>query len=180
MKAKNLSGQTSETLADSHAQAVDLYKDLQARGYQEVWIEDEQGRNLSLRDAAGREREVMTDADETSKPSELLVLARRLYARRTSGTTVPYKMLDPNHIAGDCHNNADLWARDNPGWKSVRGWLVLSDRKNVVQFNPHSVVEDSDGARVDPTPEARATQRLPFLPHEARTKTSSVSWKAIG
>jgi hypothetical protein len=50
VKARNLSGQTSETLADSHAHAADLYKELQARGYQEVWIEDEQGRNLSLAD----------------------------------------------------------------------------------------------------------------------------------
>jgi hypothetical protein len=33
-------------------------------------------------------------------------------------------MLDPNHRQGDCHNNADLWARDNPGSKSVRGWLA--------------------------------------------------------
>lgn len=35
----------------------------------------------------------------------------------------------------------------------------------LVWFNPHSVLEHSDGARIDPTP-SRASQRYPFLEHE--------------
>jgi hypothetical protein len=103
--------------------------------------------------------------------SELLVLARRLYARRATGTVVPYRVLDQTHVEGQCHNNADRWANDNPGWKSVRGWLVFDHEATssgiipLVQFNPHSVVEDSNGIRVDPTP-SRASQRYPFLEHE--------------
>jgi hypothetical protein len=46
VKARNLSGELYETIADSHAQVAELYKDLQRRGYQEVWIEDTQGRKL--------------------------------------------------------------------------------------------------------------------------------------
>jgi hypothetical protein len=101
--------------------------------------------------------------------SELLVLARRLYARRATGTVVPYRMLDPTHAEGQCHNNADRWAIDNPGWKPVHGWLVFDHEAAgllaIVQFNPHSVVEDSNGVLVDPTP-SRASQRYPFLEHE--------------
>jgi hypothetical protein len=103
--------------------------------------------------------------------SELLVLARQLYARCASGIVVPYKMLDPKHVEGQCHNNADLWSRDHLGWKSVRGWLVFDHQSAsfglmpLIQFNPHSVVEDAKGTRVDPTP-SRASRRYPFLDHE--------------
>jgi hypothetical protein len=111
---------------------------------------------------------VVTGADE---PRELLVLARQLYARRASGIVVPHQMLDPQHLEGQCHRNAGVWARDNPGWKVVHGWLVFDHQKAsfgllpLVQFNPLSVVEDSNGVRVDPTP-SLASQRYPFLDHD--------------
>jgi len=108
---------------------------------------------------------------ETNEPSELLVLARQLYARRASAVVVPYEMLDPQHVEGQCHHNAGVWARYNPGWKVVHGWLVFDYETTSfgllrsVQFNPHSVIEDSNGVRVDPTP-SRASKRYPFLDHE--------------
>jgi hypothetical protein len=101
----------------------------------------------------------------------MLQLARRLYQRRASGIVLPYRMLDPDHSEGQCHQNAGKWARDNPGWKLIHGWLVFDYEKTSrgiipqVSFNPHSVVEDEGGARIDPTP-SRASQRYPFLEHE--------------
>jgi hypothetical protein len=53
--------------------------------------------------------------------SELLILAKRLYARRATAKVVPYKMLDATHVERLCHINADSWVRDNPGWKVIRG-----------------------------------------------------------
>jgi hypothetical protein len=117
---------------------------------------------------------VVTDV-EPNEPSELLMLARRLYARRATSIVVPYTILDPQHVEGQCHQNAGIWARDNPGWKVVHGWLVFDYERTsrglwpLVQFNPHSVVEDSNGVRIDPTP-SRASQRYPFLDHEGTTK----------
>ena len=90
--------------------------------------------------------------------AELLVLARQLYARRSTGLVISYQQLDPNHVEGNCHWNAGLCARDNPSWKVVHGWLVFDYTTTpyfplpFVQFNPHSVVERSNGARIDPTP----------------------------
>jgi hypothetical protein len=103
--------------------------------------------------------------------NELLTLARRLYARRQTAAVVPYKMLDPGHLEGECHQNSERWARDNSGWKAIDGWLVFDYTSleplslPLVQFNPHSVVEDENGTRVDVTP-SRASQRYPFLEHE--------------
>jgi hypothetical protein len=108
----------------------------------------------------------------TAEPeNELLTLARRLYSRRATGVIVPYKMLDSRHVEWDCHQNAGIWTRDNPGWKVVHGWLVFDFTLipvlplRFVRFNPHSVVEDKDGSRVDVTP-SRASQRYLFLDHE--------------
>jgi hypothetical protein len=108
---------------------------------------------------------VRVNKTEVKRPSELLVLARQLYARRTTGIVVPFKRLDPDHLGRrNCHNNADYWVMNHPGWKSVCGWLVF-DHETIAQFNPHSVVENADGVRVDPTP-SRGLRRYPFLQHE--------------
>lgn len=102
---------------------------------------------------------------------ELLALARRLFARRDAAVVVPYRMLDPSHVEGRCHQNAGLWARNNSGWKVVHGWLVFDYTRlepailSMVQFNPHTIVENADGARFDPTP-SRASKRYPFLEHD--------------
>jgi hypothetical protein len=105
-------------------------------------------------------------------PTELLLLARRLYARRHSGIVVPYKMVDSRHREGNCHNNADLWAIENPDCKVIRGWMVFDHERTslglipLVNFNPHSIIEADDGTRYDVTPNSRASQRYPFLDHE--------------
>jgi hypothetical protein len=52
--------------------------------------------------------------------SELLILAKRLCARRAA-MVVPYKMLDATHVERLCHITADSWVRDNPGWKVILG-----------------------------------------------------------
>ncbi len=84
---------------------------------------------------------------------------------------MPYQMLDEAHPEGECHQNAGTWARDNPGWKVVHGWLVFdyehatSGLLQQVWVNPHSVVQNPDGKHVDPTP-SKASQRYPFLEHE--------------
>lgn len=102
---------------------------------------------------------------------ELLMLARRLYARRQSGAVVPYKMVDSRHREFDCHQNAGTWARDNPGCEVVQGWLVFDHEKAsrglvpLVNFNPHTIIEAADRERYDVTP-SRASQRYPFLDHE--------------
>ena len=44
--------------------------------------------------------------------SELLILAKRLYARRATAMVVPYKNLDATHVERLCHINADSWVRD--------------------------------------------------------------------
>jgi hypothetical protein len=56
---------------------------------------------------------------------DLLVLVRRLFARRSTAIIAPYEMLDPSHLEGQCHQNAGIWARDNHSWKVVHGWLVF-------------------------------------------------------
>jgi hypothetical protein len=103
--------------------------------------------------------------------ARLLLLARQLYRRRAAGIVIPYRNLDESHTEGQCHQNAGLWARENPGWKVVHGWLIFDYEKTsrglvpLVNFNPHSVVEDPGGERFDPTP-SRASARYPFLEHE--------------
>ena len=113
----------------------------------------------------------MTDDGSEAARAELLALARQLYARCATGIVVPYKMLDSNHTEGQCHQNAGIWARDNAGWKVVHGWLVFDFTKHpllinpFMRFNPHSVVEDSNGTRIDPTP-SRASKRYAFVEHD--------------
>ena len=48
---------------------------------------------------------------------------------------------------GRCHDNADHWVRDRPGWKAVRGWLRADylTLPNRARFLSHSVVEDPAG-----------------------------------
>jgi hypothetical protein len=102
---------------------------------------------------------------------ELLMLARRLYARRQTGIVVPYTMVDSRHREFDCHQNAGTWARDKSGCKVVHGWMVFDHEKtslglvSLVNFNPHSIIETDDGERYDVTP-SQASQRYPFLDHE--------------
>lgn len=112
----------------------------------------------------------MADAGQETL-TELLFLARQLYARRHLGIVVPYKMVDSRYREFDCHQNAGIWARDNPGLKVIHGWMVFDHEKTsnglvpLVNFNPHSIIEVDDGERYDVTP-SRASQRYPFLDHE--------------
>jgi hypothetical protein len=56
-------------------------------------------------------------------------------------------MVDSSHREFGCHQNAGMWARDNPGCKVVHGWLVFDHEKTsrglvpLVNFNPHSIIE---------------------------------------
>jgi len=102
------------------------------------------------------------------KMSELLLIARRLYERRYSGQIIPYKMVNPAHSEGECHQNAGLWAR---GCKAIHGWMVFDHERtssglvSLVQFNPHTIIETDSGDRFDITP-SQASRRYPFLDHE--------------
>jgi hypothetical protein len=49
---------------------------------------------------------------------------------------------------GRCHENADAWAKNNPGSVAIRGWVTYYG--NIVAA--HSVVQDSDGQLFDITP----------------------------
>lgn len=104
----------------------------------------------------------------------LAELAHELYARRHTAVTVPYIAnsfsvgLPAEH---ECHNNCDRYALDNPGFKTVRGWLVFDYNKTtegwwpICRFTAHSVLEADDGTLIDITP-SQASQRYPFLRHD--------------
>jgi hypothetical protein len=65
--------------------------------------------------------------------------------------------------AQDCHANVDAWCRFKLGHKAIRGWFVIDIpalRKTL--FVSHSVVEDEQGRRFDPTPR-RFHNEYPFL-----------------
>jgi hypothetical protein len=73
-----------------------------------VEYEEIERRHLLLRDLLAR-------VPENSRFGLIKgIVEGSLYARRGSGTVVPFKMLDPNHVEGQCHQNAGIWARDNP------------------------------------------------------------------
>ena len=105
---------------------------------------------------------------------DLSALAKSLYQRRHAAVVVPYepRMMNWEPVEHACHNNTDRYVRENPGCKTIRGWLVFDFTLGAsigwppfFRFTAHSVVEDADGRLFDLTP-SKASQRYPFLQHE--------------
>ena len=106
---------------------------------------------------------------------DLLALKKSLYARRRAAVVVPCEpapMKSAKPREHECHINVDRYVLENPGCKSIRGWLVfdftamsLIGARPFFRFTSHSVVEAADGRLFDPTP-SQASQRYPFLRHE--------------
>jgi hypothetical protein len=101
-------------------------------------------------------------------------LARALYTRRHEALTIPFEgqtMSSGAPQEHECHNNTDRWVLENPGHKSVRGWMVFDWHQTtagwwpICHFAAHSVVERPDGSLFDLTP-SKAEQRYPFLRHD--------------
>jgi hypothetical protein len=95
----------------------------------------------------------------------LVELAQQLYERRHQAIPVPFRdCSSPGFYPGaqDCHRNVDLWCRDRPDHKPVRGWLVLESypRPDIWRFVAHSVVQDEQGRLFDPTPPSAARKYL--------------------
>jgi hypothetical protein len=105
-----------------------------------------------------------------TKMSELLLLSQSLYRRKSAAQVVDYRHVDDSYLENFCHKNAADYAAKNPGWKVVHGWLIFDFEADthglltLVQFNPHSILENQDGERLDVTP-SRASRRYPFLDH---------------
>lgn len=101
---------------------------------------------------------------------QFLLLAQSLYQRKSTARVVAYRHVDDGYRENFCHANAADYAAKNPGWKVVHGWLIFdfeadtSGLLTIVRFNPHSIVENRDGERMDVTP-SRASRRYPFLDH---------------
>jgi hypothetical protein len=92
-----------------------------------------------------------------------------LYSLQNTAVVVPYgKRSLPGWVPTEnqCHGNVDYWVLNNLGSKSVRGWLYFDFRPVLcfVKFTAHSIVQDENGALVDPTP-SRASQQYPFIRH---------------
>ncbi len=102
--------------------------------------------------------------------SELLLLSQSLYQRKSTAQVVAYRHVADGYLENFCHENAADYASKNSGWKVVYGWLIFDFEADtqglltVVRFNPHSIVENQGGERVDVTP-SRASRRYPFLDH---------------
>ncbi len=106
---------------------------------------------------------------------DLLAVMKSLYDRQQTAVVVPYELTSiksGNPREHECHNNADRYVLENPGCKSIRGWLVFDYTMGALigwrpffRFTAHSVVERADGRLFDPTP-SKASQRYPFLRHE--------------
>ena len=92
-------------------------------------------------------------------------LARALFMRRQEAVVVRFEDRGTGLQleAQDCHSNVDAWCRFNSGHRPIRGWFVIelpALRKTL--FVSHSVVEDAQGRRFDPTPR-RFYNEYPFL-----------------
>jgi hypothetical protein len=102
--------------------------------------------------------------------TELLLLSQSLYRRKSTAQVVPYRHVNDGYLETFCHKNAADYASKNSGWKVVHGWLIFdyeADTQGLlkfVQFNPHSIVENQGGERLDVTP-SQASRRYPFLDH---------------
>jgi hypothetical protein len=59
-----------------------------------------------------------------------------------------------------CHDNVNRWCHENPGHRSLRGWLVTS-----TLFDKHSVADRGASSLLDITPLDDRSYRY-FLPHD--------------
>jgi hypothetical protein len=63
-----------------------------------------------------------------------------------------------------CHDNAQRWVADHPGWSVVEGWIAETDWL----FVKHSVVADPHGSLVCVTLGPEGKHVGPFIVHQAR------------
>ncbi|MCK1407878.1 methylamine utilization protein MauJ [Bradyrhizobium sp. 76] len=103
---------------------------------------------------------------------ELLMLARRLYARRQAGIVAPTRwsiqIIKNSPVTTTlAHGHETILAAKS----FMVGWCFDHERTSLglvplVNFNPHSInIETDDSERYDVTP-SRASQRYPSLDHE--------------
>jgi hypothetical protein len=99
---------------------------------------------------------------------------RALYGRRHTAIMVPFEKRTISSgppQEHQCYVNNDRFCSENPGHKSVYGWLVFDFNRTsegmwpVCRFTAHAVLEDPKGRLFDITP-SKASQRYPFLRHE--------------
>jgi hypothetical protein len=70
---------------------------------------------------------------------DLGVLVKDLFAQRNEGVVIPYErksMEGWNPQEHSCHDNVDHYIKQNPGCKSVRGWLVFNCHTTASQLIP--------------------------------------------
>jgi hypothetical protein len=93
-------------------------------------------------------------------------------ARSGQAVCVPFKAVSfPGWLpkVADCHQNADVWVRENPEYEVVRGWVTYACfLGRSAGLTAHSVVRDRNGELVDITPLENESSRagMRFIPHE--------------
>jgi len=87
---------------------------------------------------------------------ELLTYATTLYSRLDDAQIVPPAEVSIGKWAPEpnmCHDNAAIWADNNPEFTAVRGWLYFPlGNASWCRFVAHSVVAHDDGRLFDITP----------------------------
>lgn len=74
-----------------------------------------------------------------------------------------------------CHANATTWAKFNPEWSRVRGFLVYGLKMPFATLVAHSVVRSPEGGLCDITPGGDASR--PFVPHVG--DPGEFEWQAL-
>jgi hypothetical protein len=69
--------------------------------------------------------------------------------RLAQAVRVPYRMVTfangSTPVPSACHQNADRWVEENPGFAVVRGWVTYADFGLSIGLTGHSVVRDQNG-----------------------------------
>lgn len=117
---------------------------------------------------------------------DLNALMRSLYARRHEAVLIPFEERQISSgppLEHQCYLNNDRWCRENPGHKSICGWLVFDFNRDseglwpVCRLTAHSVIEDPAGNLFDLTPITvpRAASRTCRLKQSISHRRSAVS-----
>jgi hypothetical protein len=82
---------------------------------------------------------------------------------------------------GACHQNADRFAKENPGARVARGWVTYADFGLSTGLTAHSVTQGQDGQLFDITPLENERYRvgMQFVPHTG-TEQEFVTMKELG